>query len=167
MFGSCVVTVMGKHWPATSNNGCGGIADEKEMGVYVFESITQDWISSTSSDDDESHVSTESGCVSSQTEYESAVKNFETLENQWLNEADSLQQQILYKSIFEAEVAFAVKFGIYSDLITGNQKELSVAKDTQSDANTAEEQMLHWSVSARTRCEKRTKQKGRSVACRS
>ena len=128
MFACGVVTVMGKHWPATSHNGCGGVVHEEEMGVYVFESITQDWISSTSSDDDESHVSTESGCVSSQTEYESAVKNFDTLENQWLNEPDSLQQEILYKSVFHAEVTFAVRFGIYSHLVTGNQQEVSIAK---------------------------------------
>ena len=60
---------------------------------------------------------------------ESAGKYFAALENQWLNEPDSLQQENLYKSIFDAEVAFAVKFGIYSHLITGNQKEVSVAKD--------------------------------------
>ena len=82
MFACGVVTVMGKHWPAASNNVCGGVALENEMGVYVFESVTQDLNSSTASDDEVSHVSTESGSVSSQTEYESAVKNFETLENQ-------------------------------------------------------------------------------------
>ena len=46
---------------------------------------------------------------SSQSEYESAVKNFGALENQWLNEPDSLQQETLYKSVFDAEVAFAAK----------------------------------------------------------
>ena len=60
---------------------------------------------------------------------EGAVKYFAALENQWLNEPDSLQQETLYKSVFDAEVAFAVKFEIYSHLVTGNQKEVSVAKD--------------------------------------
>ena len=129
MFACGGVAVMGKHWPAASNNGFGGVALADNVGVYVFESLSQDLNSSSDSDDEVSHVSAESGSVVSQFEYESAVKNFGALENQWLNEPDSLQQETLYKSIFEAEVAFAVKFGIYSHLITGNQKEVSVAKD--------------------------------------
>ena len=123
------VTVMGKHWHAASNNGIGGVGHAEKVGVYVFESLSQDLNSSSDSDDEVSHDSTESGSVISQFEYESAVKNFGALENQWLNEPDSLQQETLYKSIFEAEFAFAVKFRIYSHLITGNQKEVSVAKD--------------------------------------
>ena len=123
------VTVMGKHWHAASNNGIGGVGHAEKVGVYVFESLAQDLNSSSDSDDEVSHDSTESGSVISQFEYDSAVKNFGALENQWLNEPDSLQQETLYKSIFEAEFAFAVKFGIYSHLITGNQKEVSVAKD--------------------------------------
>ena len=43
---------------------------------------------------------------------ESAVKYFAALENQWLNEPDSLQQKTLYKSVFDAEVTFAIKFGL-------------------------------------------------------
>ena len=123
------VTVMGKHWPAASNNGFGGVALADKVGVYVFESLSQDLNSSSDSDDEVSHVSTESGSLISHSEYESVVKNFGALENQWLNEPDSLQQETLYKSIFEAEVAFAIKFRIYSHLITGNQKEVSVAKE--------------------------------------
>ena len=129
MFSRVSVTVMGKHWYAASNNGIGGVGHADKVGVYVFDSVSQDLNSSSDSDDEVSHVSTESGSVISQFEYESAVKNFGALENQWLNEPDSLQQQTLYKSIFEAEFAFAVKFRIYSHLIMGNQKEVSVAKN--------------------------------------
>ena len=129
MFACGGVTVMGKHWHAASNNGICGVGHADKVGVYVFESLAQDLNSSSDSDDEVSHDSTESGSVISQFEYESAVKNFGALENQWLNEPDSLQQETLYKSIFEAEFAFAVKFRIYSHLITGNQKEVSVAKD--------------------------------------
>ena len=43
---------------------------------------------------------------------ECAVKYFAALENQWLNEPDSLQQKTLYKSVFDAEVTFAIKFGL-------------------------------------------------------
>ena len=129
MFACGGVTVMGKHWPAASNNGCGDVALEKEMGVYVLESLTQDLNSSSDSDDEESHVSTESGSIISKSEYESTVNNFGALENQLLNAADSLQQESLYKSVFEAEVAFALKFKIYSHLITGNQQEVSIAKE--------------------------------------
>ena len=60
---------------------------------------------------------------------EGAVKYFAALENQWLNEPDSLQQETLYKSVFDAEVTFAVRFEIYSHLVTGNQKEVSIAKE--------------------------------------
>ena len=123
------VTVMGKHWHAASNNGIGGVGHADKVGVYVFESLAQDLNSSSDSDDEVSHDSTEIGSVFSQLEYDSAVKNFGALENQWLNEPDSLQQETLYKSIFEFEFAFAVKFRIYSHLITGNQKEVSVAKE--------------------------------------
>ena len=129
MFARVSVTVMGKHWYAASNNGIGGVGHADKVGVYVFDSVSQDLNSSSDSDDEVSHVSTESGSVISQSEYESAVKNFGALENQWLNEPDSLQQETLYKSIFEFEFAFAVKFRIYSHLITGNQKEVSVAKE--------------------------------------
>ena len=123
------VTVMAKHWHAASNNGICGVGHADKVGVYVFESLAQDLNSSSDSDDEVSHDSTEIGSVISQLEYDSAVKNFGALENQWLNEPDSLQQETLYKSIFEFEFAFAVKFRIYSHLITGNQKEVSVAKE--------------------------------------
>ena len=46
MFACGGVTVMGKHWPAASNNGFGGAALVEKMGVYVFESLSQDLNSS-------------------------------------------------------------------------------------------------------------------------
>ena len=122
---------MERYLHSASNNGLGGVA-HADNWAYVMESVARflnGLSDSDDSDDEVSHVSTESGSVISQFEYEGVVKNFEALENQWLNEPDSLQQENLYKSIFDAEVAFAVKFGIYSHLITGNQKEVSVAKD--------------------------------------
>ena len=123
------VTVMGKHRYAASSNGIGGVGHADEVGVFDFDSASLDSSSSCHSDDGVSHISIVRGSLIIKSGYERAVHNFGGLENQWLNEADSLQQQTLYKSIFEAEVAFAVKFGIYSHLITGNQKEVSVAKD--------------------------------------
>ena len=169
MFACCGVTMMGKHWHAASNNGCHGVALGDEVGVYVFESLSQDLNSSSDSDDEVSHVSAESGSVISHSEYESAVKNFGALENQWLNEPDSLQQQTLYKSIFEAEVAFAVKFGnLFSPHYGQSKGGVSCQRqNTQSNANTAQEQMLHWSASARTCCEKRKTKKSCSNAYRS
>ena len=131
MFACGGVTVLGKHWHAASNNGFGGVA-HADNWAYVLESVARflnGLSDSDDSDDEVSHLSTQSGSVLCQSEYESVVENFEALENQWLNEPDSLQQENLYKSIFDAEVGFAVKFGIYSHLITGNQKEVSVAKD--------------------------------------
>ena len=86
-------------------------------------------IDADDSDDEVPHLSTQNGSPLSQSEYESAVEDFEALENQWLNEPDCLQQKTLYKSVFEAEVAFALKFKIYSHLITGNQQEVSIAKE--------------------------------------
>ena len=49
------------------------------------------------------------------------LRFFQKLEIDWLHERDPLQQQSLYSSVQEAEVAFALKYGIYSDLVTGNQ----------------------------------------------
>ena len=129
MFACGGVTVMGKHWHAASINGIGGVGHADKVGVYVFDSVSQDLNSSSDSDDEVSHDSTESCSVLSQFEYDSAVKNFRALENQWLNEPDSLQQETLYKSVFDAEVTFAVRFEIYSHLVTGNQKEVSIAKE--------------------------------------
>ena len=69
-------------------------------------------IDADDSDDEVPHLSTQSGSPLSQSEYESAVEDFEALENQWLNEPDCLQQKTLYKSVFDAEVTFAIKFGL-------------------------------------------------------
>ena len=123
------VRIMGKHWNAASNNGIGGVGHADKVGVWDFDSASQDSNSSCDSGDEVSHGSTVSRAEMSNSEYQSAVINFRTLENQWLNEKDPLQQQTLYKSIYDAEIAFAVRIGVYSHLITGNQEELSVAKN--------------------------------------
>ena len=85
---------MEKHWHSASNNGLGGVA-HADNWAYVMESVARflnGLSDSDDSDDEVSHVSTESGSVISHSEYESAVKNFGALENQWLNVSDSLQR---------------------------------------------------------------------------
>ena len=88
MFACGGVTVMGKHLPAASNNDFGGVA-HADNWAYVMESVARflnGLSDSDESDDEVSHLSTQSGSALSQSEYESVVEDFEALENQWLNE---------------------------------------------------------------------------------
>ena len=163
MFARVSVTVMGKHWHAASNNGIGGVGHADKVGILDFDSASQDSNSSCDSGDEVSHGSTVSRAEMSNSEYQSAVNNFRTLENQWLNEKDPLQQQILYESINDAEIAFAVRFGVYSPLIRGNQEELSVAKNkTRSRMQTRLKYKCCIGVPVQARAVKR--QKTRKVA---
>ena len=129
MFARAGVTVMGKHRYVASSNGIGGVGHADEVGVFDFDSASLDSSSSCHSNDGVSHISTVRGSLKIKSGYERAVHNFRGLENQWLNEADSLQQQTLYKSIFEAEIVFEVQFVLCSFHDRQSRKELSVPKD--------------------------------------
>ena len=114
---------------SASGNATGNVGHADEVGDYDFDTESQQSMSSNDSLDDVSHASTWTRSTVFKSEYEMYIELFEKLETDWLHERDPLQQQSLYSSVQEAEVAFALKYGIYSDLVTGNQTELSVAKD--------------------------------------
>ena len=118
-----------KSTDSESDNNTGGGVEADQVGDMNFESDSQESCSSSDSDCDVSEVTTLSGSEIFKSEYEVAVESFAVLENRWLHETNMLQQQSLYKAVFEAEVAFAVEFGVYADLITGNKTVLSIAKD--------------------------------------
>ena len=118
-----------KSTDSESDNNTGGGVEADQVGDMNFESDSQESNSSSDSDWDVSQVNTLSGSEIFKSEYEVAVESFVFLENRWLHETNMLQQQSLYKAVFEAEVAFAIEFDVYADLITGNQTVLSIAKD--------------------------------------
>ena len=78
--------------------------------------------------DEVSHTSTDRGSAIGKSEYEAAVESFVALEERWLNEVDPLRKEKLHKAVFEAEVAFALRFAIYREILIGGQDEEAQAK---------------------------------------
>ena len=74
------------------------------------------------------HTTTDRGSAIGKSEYEAAVESFVALEERWLNEVDPLRKEKLHKAVFEAEVAFALRFAIYREIVVGGQDEEAQAK---------------------------------------
>ena len=56
------------------------------------------------------------------------TQDFIALEHRWVSETDIWAKYDLYKKVEEWEVQYALKHRIYSDIVEGNQTELSIAK---------------------------------------
>ena len=125
---------------SVAGNASGDVGDADEVGDLDFDSASEysnsrsDSAASVNSndtsdsDDEVSLVSTARGSVIFKSEYEIAEEHFAALEERWLNEPDPVHKERLYRAVSEAEIAFALQFRIYADIVTGNQQEESVAK---------------------------------------
>ena len=137
---------MSTYTEAGDASGAVAVADEvgdldlDEVGDLDFDSVSEysnsksyssasvDSSDVSESDGDVSLVSTSRGSVMFKSEYEIAEEHFANLEERWLHETDPTKKENLKHAVTEAEIAFALRFRIYAEILTGNEQEDSIAK---------------------------------------
>ena len=117
---------------SVAGNASGGVGHADEVGDLDFDSASEysnsrsdsaasvDSNDASDSDVEVSLVSTARGSVMFKSEYEIAEEHFASLEERWLQETDPVRKENLYHAVAEAEIAFALEFHIYSEILTGN-----------------------------------------------
>ena len=115
---------------------------EDEIGDYDFEPSPGDVSDSSSVESDEDNrddgdydpqenmsvPSSRTPSLVHASDYDVAVHEFGLLENQWHWEKDEVSKMELYKQIEDAEMSYALEYGIYHDIVTGQQTERAIAK---------------------------------------
>ena len=139
-FGGWSEGPFGRSTNSIAGNVLGIVGNADEVGDMDFDSLSECSYarsdSAASADpagasdlvDEVSHTSTDRGSAIYKSEYEVAEESFVALEERWLNEVDPLRKEKLQKAVFEAEVAFALRFAIYREIVVGNQEEEAQAK---------------------------------------
>ena len=56
-------------------------------------------------------------------------REFNLLERRWLSERTSERREELLREIAEAELQYALKYGIYRDLVTGDRTEVGLSRE--------------------------------------
>ena len=56
-------------------------------------------------------------------------REFHLLERRWLSERNSERRAELLREIEEAELQYAIKYGIYRDLVTGSRTEVGLSRE--------------------------------------
>ena len=101
---------------------------------------------------------TDRGSAINQYGYEAAVESFGALEERWLNEVDPSRKETLKNVLFETEVAFALRFAVYTKIVVGNQdEEAQTKKRTRNRMRTRTENKCCIGVPEEGRASKRAR----------
>ena len=106
--------------------------DTQELPYEALDDMDID--EETESEDGEnesrSGYTTDSGSETYQSDFSRTVEAFDRLERRWVAEAETgaVQAAETLREIQEMEVEYAVRFGIYRDLVSGNKTELGIAR---------------------------------------